>query len=114
MAGYSEVFVDSDGEIHGEHLGEMLSIESDFLKTKYQRRNKLKAIAEAKTHKAKAIVENNLSRKKLDQRKRIHTKRVRDKVFKAVHSVVNKAKVIACFVYVLNILHACQAVNILS
>ena len=123
--GYSEVFVDSDGEVHGERLGDLLSTESDYLKVKYQRRNLLKAIAvsrtglsskaddneasvnsEAKSQKTveggvtapmdKAILKNNLGRKKLDRRKRKHTKRVRDKVFKAVHSVVDKAKTIVC------------------
>jgi IS605 OrfB family transposase len=94
--GYSEVFFDSDGFLHGEGLGDLLSSESDYLKIKYQHRNKLKAIAEAKPHKGRAILEKNLSRKKLEKRKRKHTLRVRDKVFKAVHSVVDKAKVIVC------------------
>lgn len=94
--GYSEVFVDSDGEIHGEGLGEILSAESDYLKTRYQRRNKLCAIAEAKPHKRENIVKNNLGRKKLEKRKQKHTEQVRDKVFKAVHSVADKAKIIVC------------------
>ena len=34
--GYSEVFVDSDGEVHGEGFGNLLSEESDFLKVKYR------------------------------------------------------------------------------
>jgi IS605 OrfB family transposase len=92
--GYTEVFVDSDGKHHGEGLGELLSKESDYLKTKYQRRNKLKAIAEAKPHKCDNILKNNLGRKKLDERKRIHTANVRDKIFKAAHSVVDKADII--------------------
>jgi len=94
--GYSEVFFDSDGEKHGEGLGEMLSTESDFLKTKYQRRNKLSRIRETKPHKAENIKKNNLKRKKLDNRKQLHTKKVRDKVFKAVHSIVDKTKTIVC------------------
>jgi len=94
--GYSEVFVDSDGQVHGSGLGDLLSAESDVLKVKYQRRNQLKAFAETKPHKAKAILKNNLGRKKLDERKRIHTQRVRDKVFKAVHSVVDSSKTIVC------------------
>jgi IS605 OrfB family transposase len=94
--GYSEAFFDSSGQSHGEGLGDLLSCESDFLKVKYQRRNKLKAIAEGKTKKAKAIIENNLGIKKLEYRKKLHTKRVRDKVFKAVHSIVDKAKTIVC------------------
>jgi IS605 OrfB family transposase len=94
--GYTEVFTDSDGDVHGEGLGELLSTESDYLKAKYQRRNKLRAIAEAKPHKRDRILRNNLGRKKLDERKRKHTARVRDKVFKAAHSVVDKAGTVAC------------------
>jgi len=41
-------------------------------------------------------VKNNLGRKKLDIRKQKHTQHIRDKVFKAVHSVADKAKTIAC------------------
>jgi hypothetical protein len=93
--GYTEVFTDSDGDVHGEGLGDLLSTESDYLKAKYQRRNKLRAIAEAKPHKRDKIAKNNLGRKKLDQRKRKHTARVRDKVFKAAHSVVDKAQMVA-------------------
>lgn len=92
--GYTEVFVDSEGDVHGEGLGQLLSKESDFLKEKYVRRNKIRAVAEAKPHKAERIRENNLGRQKLDRRKARHTKRVKDKVYKAVHAVVNKAETI--------------------
>lgn len=92
--GYTEVFVDSEGDVHGEGLGELLSQESDYLKEKYVRRNKIRAVAEAKPHKAERIQENNLGRKKLDRRKARHTQRVKDKVYKAVHSVVDKAQTI--------------------
>jgi len=94
--GYSEVFTDSDGQVHGEQLGELLSQESDSLKVKYQRRSKLKAIAEAKPHKRDNIYRHNLGRKKLNERKRIHTAQIRDKIFKATHTVVDKAKVVVC------------------
>lgn len=90
--GYTEVFTDSDGQKHGQGLGERLSSESDFLKEKYKNRNKLEAIAKKKPHVLKA----NLGRKKLDKRKKRHTNNVRDIAFKAAHSVVNKAKVIVC------------------
>jgi IS605 OrfB family transposase len=97
--GYSEVFTDSDGDRHGEGLGELLSTESDQRKRKYQRRNKLKALAakhdQKNAHKAANIRRCNLGRKKLDRRKRLHTARVRDKVFKATHSVIDKAKTVA-------------------
>ena len=69
---------------------------SDYLKSKYQRRNKLYSIAEKKPHKAKNIIANNLGHKKLDDRKQKHNQRVRDKVFKAVHSLVNKVGEIVC------------------
>ncbi|MCI0490152.1 MAG: zinc ribbon domain-containing protein, partial [Blastocatellia bacterium] len=92
--GYTEAFTDSDGERHGEGLGEVLSKESDYLKKKYQNRNKLQTIAEKKPHKADNIEKNNLGRKKLEERKRIHKERVRDIVSKAAHTVVDKADTI--------------------
>lgn len=92
--GYSEAFVDSDGVLHGEELGEILSTESDALKVKYQRRNKLKSIIEKKPHKKERILKNNLTRKKLNRRKAKHQAKVRTKVYSAVHSVVDKAKTI--------------------
>ncbi len=92
--GYTEVFTDSDGDRHGEGLGEILSAESDYLKVKYQKRDKLRQIARKKAHKRDKIHRHNLGRKKLDRRKRKHTARVRDKVFKATHSVVDKASTV--------------------
>jgi len=92
--GYTEVLVDSDGDHHGEGLGKLLSSESGYLKVKYQRRNKLKAIARNKPHKRVDIERNNLGRKKLDRRDRVVKVCVRDKVFKAAHAVVDKAAVV--------------------
>lgn len=90
--GYTEVFTDSEGAIHGKGLGKLLSAESDCLKLKYQRRNKIKAVAEASGPIKRARIEqNNLGRKKLDARKAKHQANVRDKVYKAVHSVFDKA-----------------------
>jgi hypothetical protein len=40
--GYTEVFIDSDGEYYGEGLGQILTLHSDRLKNKYQARNKLR------------------------------------------------------------------------
>jgi len=94
--GYTEAFVDSDGERFGEGLGDVLNQESDYLKTKYQRHNRLKAIADAKPHKRQKIIDNNLGRKKLNNRKRKHTANVRDLIFKATHSLVDKASTIVC------------------
>lgn len=95
--GYTEVFVDSDGDKHGDGLGKLLSNESDYLKLKYQRRNKIKAIArKSPPHKQAKIIKNNLGRKKLNERKRKHTAKVRTKVYESVHSVVDKADTIVC------------------
>jgi IS605 OrfB family transposase len=92
--GYTEAFTDSEGERHGKTLGVVLTTESDYLKLKYQRRNHLRAIAEAKPQKRDRIVKNNLGRKKLNARKRVHTEHVRDIAFKSVHSVLDKASVV--------------------
>ena len=92
--GFTEVFVDAEGERYGENLGAELTKESDYLKTKYQRRNKLKAIASKKTHKKKAILENNLGRKKLNKRKEKKQFQIKDIIYKATHKLVDKAKTI--------------------
>lgn len=94
--GYSEVFVDSEGTSHGQGLGSLLTAESDRLKVKYQRRNKLKSIADKKPHKATNIKKNNLGRKKLDTAKSKHKARTKKLIVKAVNSVIDKAKVIVC------------------
>ena len=83
------------GEHHGTELGAKLSSESDYLKQKYQRRNQLRSIAQAKPHKRQALKKNNLGRKKLNRRKVKLEKQVKDIVYKATHAVVNKAKTIA-------------------
>lgn len=94
--GYTEVLVDSDGEHHGEGLGELLSTESDALKDKNQSRAKLRAIAENTPNHSKSqhILENNLGRKKKQRHARRIKAQIRDKVYKAVHAVVDKANVI--------------------
>jgi len=98
--GYTEAFVDSDGDFHGEKLGETLSKESDYLKKKYQRRNKIKAVLgkveQKNPKKAKRIRKHNLGRKKLNRRKQRHTAAVKTIVFTAVNEVVDKAKIIVC------------------
>jgi len=97
--GYTEAFTDSDGKHHGIGLGDLLSAKSDQLKVRYQRRNKLKALAEKYSNKnykkRDNILKNNLGRKKLDSQKKRHTSNVRDLVFKAAHSIIDKAKIIA-------------------
>jgi len=98
--GYTEAFVDSDGDFHGKKLGETLSKESDYLKKKYQRRNKIKAVLnkveQKNPKKARRIRKNNLGRKKLNRRKQRHTAAVKTIVFTATNRVVDKAKTIVC------------------
>ncbi|OQY55080.1 MAG: hypothetical protein B6247_09185 [Candidatus Parabeggiatoa sp. nov. 2] len=75
--GYTEAFVDSDGNFHGKGLGEVLSKESDYLKIKYQRRNKIKAVLG-----------------KIEQKNPKKARRII--VFTAVNRVVDKAKTVVC------------------
>ncbi|HIE02500.1 MAG TPA: transposase, partial [Thiotrichaceae bacterium] len=98
--GYTEAFADSDGEFHGEGLGKVLSNESDSLKEKYQKRNKIKAIQEKlqekNPKKAKIIEKHNLGRKKLNKRKKRHQSKLKTIVFTAVNEIVDKAETIVC------------------
>ncbi len=98
--GYTEAFVDSEGDFYGKELGEVLSKESDSLKKKYQRRNKIKAVLnkveQKNPKKAKRIIKHNLGRKKLNRRKQRHQAKVKTIVFTAVNRVVDKAKTIVC------------------
>jgi IS605 OrfB family transposase len=90
--GYSEVLTDSEGEHHGVTLGAVLTKESDKLKKKYQRRNKLKPIAKKKPW----VTKHNLGRKKLDKQAVKHQAGVRTIVHEAVNQVIDKAAVIVC------------------
>ncbi|SEQ53769.1 hypothetical protein SAMN05421693_1522, partial [Ectothiorhodospira magna] len=95
--GYSEVLVDSDGEHHGQTLGPVLSEKSDRLKAKYQRRSKLRALANRHRNprKRQHIRQFNLGRKKLNRQMDKTHAQIRDIVFQSVHKVVDKAAVIA-------------------
>ncbi len=66
--GYSEAFTDSDGQRHGVDLGQLLTQESDHLKTVYAARQKIVAIAKKTKRAAKAerIKKHNLGRKKTE------------------------------------------------
>ena len=99
--GYTEAYTDSDGERHGQGLGDLLAAESDHQKVKGQKRNQLQAVAEkheAKGHHRKAdnIRRHNLGRNQWNRRKRRHKKRTRDHLCHAAHTVVDKANTIAC------------------
>lgn len=89
--GFSEVLTDSDGEHYGTTLGKVLTKESDKLKLKYQRRNKLKALAAKKRH----ILKHNLGRKKLNSQSKKHKSSVKTIVHEAINRLVDKASTIA-------------------
>ena len=99
--GYTEAYTDSDGERHGQGLGDLLAAESDHQKVKGQRRNHLRSMAEkheAKGNHCKAdnIRQHNLGRNKWNRCKRQHKKRARNHLCQAAHAVVDKADTIAC------------------
>ncbi|WP_163566062.1 transposase [Helicobacter suis] len=99
--GYSEVFVDSEGCFYGKGLGKFLTQESDFLKTKNQRRQKLLSLARkyqklGKKSKASSILKNNLGRKKLNKHYSRQKSKLKTMIWTACHQVVDKAKSIVC------------------
>ncbi|MFU8855260.1 hypothetical protein ACNAW0_30505, partial [Micromonospora sp. SL1-18] len=80
--GYTEALTDSDGDPHGERLGELLTSESDRLKERNRRRAKLRSIANtaaARGNHAKAhrIAANNLGTVKRDRQAARHRAQVR-------------------------------------
>ncbi|WP_234337066.1 zinc ribbon domain-containing protein [Streptomyces xylophagus] len=99
--GYTEVLTDSDGNHHGEELGDLLRTESDFLKAKNARRAKIRAIAEKARRagnraKADRINRNNLGLVKRNRRRERFESQVRTITFTAAHAVIDKAdKVVA-------------------
>jgi transposase len=94
--GYTEVFVDSDGERHGVGLGKLLSTQTDANNLKYRRRNKIRAVVEKSTlAKRGRIYRNNLGRRKLDCQKARHRQNVRTVVYTAANTVVDKARLVA-------------------
>ena len=98
--GYTEAFVDSDGEHHGTGFGTVMSEYTDKVSQTGKARNKLHALEKkyrqtGKIRKADNIRENNLGRKKLNARKERTQKRLRNMAFKAAHSIVDKAETVA-------------------
>ena len=97
--GYTEAFVDSDGEVHGVGLGEIMTEYSDKASKTGQARNRLYALEKkhreaGRTAKADRIKTNNLGTKKINARKDKAQKRIRNIVFRAAHSVVDKASLV--------------------
>ena len=99
--GYTEAYTDSEGERHGEGLGDLLARESDHVKVKGESRNKLRAVerkhrAAGRIKKADNIRRNNLGDRKWDRRKKLHNAQVREFLCKAAHGLVDNADTIAC------------------
>ena len=99
--GYTEAYTDSDGERHGDGLGDLLAAESDARKVKGQRRNQLRALEQkhrdaGNLKKADNIRRHNLGNQKWDRRQGRHNAQVRDYLCQAAHSVVDRASTIAC------------------
>ncbi|WP_276961055.1 hypothetical protein [Ferrimicrobium acidiphilum] len=97
--GYTEAFVDSDGEVHGVGLGEIMTEYSDKTSKTNKSRNRLYALEQkhreaGRTAKADRIKTNNLETKKVNARKDKAQKRIRNIVFRAAHSVVDKASLV--------------------
>jgi len=91
--GYTEVLADSEGEFHGEGFGKLLTPISNSRVEKNKKRNKLLQIAKkAKPAKAARIIKNNLGIKKRQKQNRKTKQQIRSHCFKAVHSLVDKAK----------------------
>ncbi|MGW3606571.1 RNA-guided endonuclease TnpB family protein [Micromonospora sp. NPDC005161] len=97
--GYTEALTDSDGNHHGDRLGQLLTAESDRIKERNRRRAKLRSIANTAARrgdqaKADRITTNNLGTIKRNRQAARHRGRVRTEIFTAVHQVVDKAAVV--------------------
>jgi len=97
--GYTEAFVDSDGEHHGVQFGAVMTGYSDKVSKTSSARNKLHALEKkhrqsGNSRKADNIRTHNLGRKKIDARKRLAQTRLRGIAFKAAHAIVDKAAVV--------------------
>lgn len=93
--GFTETFVDSEDVHYGKGLGVAISKESDYLKKKYQARNKIFKIAEKSPLSKKIrIISQNLGKKKLNNHKIKVKKQIRTIIFTATHKLVSKARVI--------------------
>jgi hypothetical protein len=94
--GYTEAFMDSDGEAHGVHFGEVLTRYSDKTAATNQSRNKLHALekghrAAGAIAKADRILLNNLGRIKIDARSKRAQQELRTIAYQSMHSIVDKA-----------------------
>nr|WP_276977779.1 hypothetical protein [Ferrimicrobium acidiphilum] len=98
--GYTEAFVDSDGDEYGIGFGKVMTEYSDKTSKTNKSRNRLYALeqkhreAGGRTAKADHIKTNNLGTKKINARRSKAQNRIRNMVLQAVHSVVDKVGVV--------------------
>jgi hypothetical protein len=97
---YTEAFTDSDGVAHGPSFGAVLTQHIDKAAATGKQRNKLHALekkhrAAGRTLKADRIKAHNLGRKKIGACKERAQKKLRTIAFQAVHTLVDKAAVVA-------------------
>lgn len=94
--GYTEVFVDSEGQIHGDGLGDILTQRTEEISLKNKRRAKIRSVLnkanKKNPKKAARIKANNLGRKKYNCKDKKHKAKVLDLVCKSIHAVLDKAK----------------------
>lgn len=98
--GYTEAFTDSDGAVHGQNFGSVLTTYSDKTCVTNRQRNKLHALekkhrAAGKAAKADRIKAHNLGRIKIYARLQKAQATLRTIAFQSAHSLVDKAGVIA-------------------
>ena len=98
--GYTEALVDSNGNKHGTDYGKVMTAYTDKVHKTGQSRGKLHAIekkhrAAGRIAKADRIKANNLGTIKLNARRELTQKNVRQIAFKAAHAVVDIAGTVA-------------------
>ena len=97
--GYAEAFVDSDEVFYGTDFGRLITDFSDKNKVTGQRRNKLHALEKkyrkkGQDAKADKIKKFNLRQQKKAARKKRIQNQLKDRAYKAVHKMVDKAQLI--------------------
>ena len=88
--GFKEVLTESEGNVYGEALGEMLRMESDRLSEKNKKRNKIRSLAKkaeekGDTQKVERIRKHNLGRKKYNRSKWRERKKIETYIGRAIH-----------------------------
>jgi len=97
--GYTEAFVDSEGEFYVKDFGKLTTAFSDKNKEKGKARNKLHSLEKKYREQGKLSKANNLKRFNLGHNHRIKRKerienQLKDRVYKSVHRLCDKSKLI--------------------